>query len=60
MRDELCYVLSLWSRQIDARSLSPQAQEALRLRAVKAMDGGMKQTEAGRVTRIASSMAGAT
>ena len=30
----------------DARSLSPAAQEALRLRAVQAIGGGMKQTDA--------------
>jgi transposase len=33
----------------DARSLKPEAQAALRLRAVKAMARGMKQTEAARV-----------
>lgn len=36
----------------DARSLSPEAQEALRLRVVKAVREGMSQAEAGRVFHI--------
>jgi transposase len=36
----------------DARSLSPEAQEALRLRVVKALREGMTQTEAARVFHI--------
>src|SRR5215470_16483 len=39
--------------QADARSLSPEAQEALRLRVVAAVQGGMSQTEAARVFGVA-------
>jgi len=37
----------------DARSLGPEAQEALRRRVVQAVRGGMKQTEAARVCHVA-------
>jgi transposase len=37
----------------DARSISPEAQEALRKRAVQAVLGGMKQTAAARTFGVA-------
>lgn len=40
-------------KKTDARSLSPEAQEAIRRRAVKAVRGGMKQTEAARHFEVA-------
>jgi transposase len=42
----------------DARSLSPQAQEALRTHTVKAILGGMKQTEAVRVFGVSRAAIG--
>lgn len=36
-------------KRLDARHLSPQAQETLRLRVSRAVQGGMSQTEAARV-----------
>jgi transposase len=42
----------------DARSLSPQAQEALRLRAVQAIQDGMKQAEAVRVFGVSRAAIG--
>lgn len=38
---------------IDARTLSPEAQEALRFRAIKAVEEGMTQTDAARVFGVA-------
>ena len=40
-------------RRHDGRKLSPEAQEALRMRVVAAIQRGMKQEEAVRVFRVA-------
>jgi transposase len=42
----------------DARSLSPEAQDVIRLRAVQAILGGMKQVEAVRVFRVSRAAIG--
>jgi transposase len=49
---------SLMLNHKDARSLSPQAQEALRLRTVQAIQNGMKQTEAVRVFGVSRAAIG--
>jgi len=49
---------SLMMKNKDARSLSPAAQEALRLRAVQAITAGMKQTEAVRVFGVSRAAIG--
>jgi transposase len=46
-----CYAYGMVSN--DARSLSPDAQEALRRRVVQAVRGGLSQTEAARVFQVA-------